>query len=389
MQTRAIHKVLFAAVLISISALSSVGHAFPAPTVTFDSLLEQLRKKHDLPALAAAIISSDKIYALEAVGSRRFDKEIPVTKDDQFHIGSCTKSMTATLIGMLVEAKKLKWNTTLLSLFPEWKDSMNKAYRNVTIDQLLAHRSGFTDNSWLKGVEPTALFSLPGTPREQRTYYVEKMLTEAPAYKAGSKYLYSNRNYIMLGAIIEKILDKDWESVIQEKLFQPLGMTTAGFGAMGTPGKEDEPWQHTFDQGGARVPVEPGPMSDNPYAFAPAGRVHCSILDWAKYVQMHLQGDRGKNTLLKASTMKKLHTPIAGEYAGGWNVVKREWAGGDGRALTHSGSNMLSFVTVWIAPNADFAILAMTNQGGGNTADAMDDIIVQLLQYHYHSVTGK
>ena len=76
-------------------------------------ILEPIREKHDLPALAAAVVRGEKTVAVGAVGVRKFRVKKPVTSDDAFHIGSCTKSMTATLIAMLVEDGKLSWEKTV------------------------------------------------------------------------------------------------------------------------------------------------------------------------------------------------------------------------------------------------------------------------------------
>src|SRR2546429_9591516 len=87
-----------------------------------------------------------------------------------------------------------------------------------------------------------------------------------------------------------------------------------------------------------REPVPPGPGADNPLAISPAGAVHCSLGDLAKYAAFHMAGERGKSQLLKAESFKKLHTVVADndDYALGWMVLKRAWA--NGRALMHNGS---------------------------------------------------
>jgi CubicO group peptidase (beta-lactamase class C family) len=83
------------------------------------SLLEPLRRQHDLPALAAAVVTSEGLWAVGAVGVRKQGSGIPVAIDDQFHLGSCTKAMTATLIGMLVEQGKLSWDMSIGRACPE------------------------------------------------------------------------------------------------------------------------------------------------------------------------------------------------------------------------------------------------------------------------------
>ena len=162
-----------------------------------------------------------------------------------------------------------------------------------------------------------------------------------------------------------------------KRLFVPLHMTGAGFGSMGTPGSVDEPWQHRATPGDY-VPIPPGPRSDNPPVLNSAGRVHCTLADWAKFVQMHLAGEQGTDGLLRASTIKYMHRPKAGEsYAFGWMVTERPWAGGT--ALTHAGSNTMNFCVVWMAPKRDFAVLVVTNAGGDEAAAACDEAASALI----------
>jgi CubicO group peptidase (beta-lactamase class C family) len=347
-----------------------------------NALLDPIRQKYDLPALAGAIVTSKGLSAVGAVGVRKYGTDTPVTVDDQFHLGSDTKAMTATMLATLVEEGKLSWNTTLERVFPELVPKMNPAFRGVTVEQLLAHRAGFTDESWPQGKTFKDLHELPGSPRQQREAYVAMVLSERPVNQPGSAFLYSNRSYAVAGAIAEKVANDSWETLMRKRLFQPLGMQSCGFGAMGTPGltdpkKIDQPWQHklllTFHR-----PIEPGPLADNPAVIGPAGTVHCSIVDWGKFVTAHLRGEKGEPGILKPETFKRLHTPsFGGDYAFGWLVLNRPWAGG--AALNHAGSNTQNYAIAWMAPAKDFAVLIMTNQG--DTFDACDATAAALIAH--------
>src|SRR5262245_40747211 len=332
------------------------------PADGIDELLEEVRKKHRLPAVAGAAIHQGKIVS-GAVGLRKIGDETKVTGDDQFHIGSCTKSMTATLCGMLVEEAKLKWDETLAEMLPDLADKMHADYRPVTLEQLLAHRSGMSENTNTKSGTLQKLYDdgeLGTIVREQRHKYAEIVLAEKPASSPGSEYAYSNRNFMLAGAILERLTDSTWEDQMRQRLFEPLGMTTAGFGPMGTAGQVEQPWQHSSFFGW-RTPIEPGPKADNPPVLGPAGTVHCSAGDWAKYIREHIGGASGKSKLLKAETFQRLQTPKSGEdYSGGWITTERKWGGGN--VLMHNGSNTISFAVVWMAPLRNFACLAMTNQ---------------------------
>ena len=333
-------------------------------------LLEPIRKKHKVPAICAAVVTSDGLKAMGAVGVRRIDANIPVTVGDKWHLGSDTKAMTATVFGRLVERGAVRWNSTLAEIFPELTTTMNNDLKEVTILQILSHRAGLAANlDWQK-------LSQEGSLREQRYSAVKKSLTVKPEYKPGSKYNYSNLGYVIAGAIIEKITNSTWEEQIKKILFDPLEMTTVGFGGTGTPGQIDQPWGHNDD--GTPVATN-GTAMDNPLLIAPAGCVNCTITDWSKFIVDQLKGAMGKPGLLKPETYKIIQSPhFGGNYALGWLVAQRDWGGGT--VFNHGGSNTMNFANVWIAPNRNFAVLVCVNQGGDIAFKASDEAVGTLIK---------
>src|SRR5207248_3569540 len=96
----------------------------------------------------------------------------------------------------------------------------------------------------------------------------------------------------------------------------------------------------------------PGPDADNPPSLGPAGTVHCSLVDWEKFLVVHLKGARSEPTIVSQSSIDTLHSPPpGGDYALGWIVADRSW--GNGTVFTHSGSNTMWYATVWIAPKTN------------------------------------
>lgn len=350
-----------------------------AQTMNVNALLKPIRDKHDLPALAGAVVTSRGLIAVGAVGVRRYGDPTPVTTADQFHLGSDTKAMTATLLALLVQEGKLSWKTTLETALPELTDVMDPAYRKVTLEELLAHRAGFSGDTAPAGKTLMDLHRLEGTPREQRLAYARMILAEPAAYPPGTKQVYSNRSYAVAGVIAEETTGESWEDLMEERLFGPLGMKSCGYGAMGAPGKIDQPWQHVLEDGKHRA-IGPGPLTDNPVAMAPAGLVHCSLPDWGKFITAHLRGEKGLPGILKPAAFKALHESPYGDYGFGWGITERGWAGG--KVLTHAGSNTQNFAVVWMAPLKDFAVLVATNQGGDEAAKACDEAAGVLIQDH-------
>jgi CubicO group peptidase (beta-lactamase class C family) len=335
------------------------------------NLLVPIRPKHDVPALTAALVTSKGITVVGVAGVRKRGTEVPATLDDLWHLGSDTKAMTATLVAKLVEQGRLKWETTVAEVFPELADKFHPDRRGVTLLHLLSHRSGLRPNLDLGRF-------LGDDVKELRLRAVREALAKKPSHKPGSHYEYSNLGYIIVGAVVERVTGKTWEEAMREGVFTPLKMTSVGFGGTGTRGQLDQPWPHHGD--GKPLP-ENGPAMDNPPVMGPAGRVHCTIQDWAKFVQDQLRGARGEPALLKPASYLKMHTPpFGGEYALGWLVVERDWGGGT--VLNHGGDNTMNCANVWVAPKRDFAILVCVNQSGDTAFQASDEVVGALIKLH-------
>jgi CubicO group peptidase (beta-lactamase class C family) len=342
--------------------------ASAAPPRDISALLEPIIVKHDVPGMVAVLIDADSILASGAAGVRRRGDAQKVTLNDRFHIGSCTKAMTATLCAMLVDEEKLSWDRTLVQAFPELKSKMHEQYRNVTLEQLLTHRGGMpgdimNDPVWEK------LRAYRGPPMGSRKLLLENIVIKAPEAPPGSRFIYSNAGFSIAGHMAERVTNKSWEQLMQERLFKPLDMRSAGFGAPGKINALTEPRGHTE----AGKPVEPGPGGDNPAGIGPGGIVHCTIGDWSKFVGLHLS----QNKLLKPETFKKLQTPV-GTYAMGWGITERNWA--TGPVLAHSGTNTMWYAVVWASPKDNFAVLVMCNQGGDKAAKACDEAAAGIIQ---------
>jgi CubicO group peptidase (beta-lactamase class C family) len=350
-----------------------IGRAAP-PTKDLSALLAPIVKKYDVPGMAAAVVQNGETVALGVAGVRTRGKPEKIEPTDCFHIGSDTKAMTALLCGILVDEGKLKWNQTVGATFPDLKKSMHPQYQSVTLEQLLTNHSGapgdiMKDGLWEK------LTQHQGTPTSARRLLLESVTSKAPEAVPGEKFIYSNAGFAIAGHMAEQVTSKSWEELMREKIFRPLGMETAGFGAPGTAAKNDQPRGHNEDGSS----VEPGPGADNPVAIGPAGIVHCSVGDWAKFVAANLPSAKIK--LVKPETLVKLHTPVAGQpkYAMGWLIAdKQPWAGGP--ALTHDGSNTMWYATVWLAPEKDFAVLVACNQANSK---ACNEAVLYIIAQHF------
>ena len=175
-------------------------------------MLAELIAQHELPGMAALVMQDTLTVARGAAGVRERGRPEAVTISDQFHLGSVTKSMTATLCAMLVEEGKLRWDLTLAKALPDLKDTLQPEFRDVTVAQLLQQRTGIGER-----VGRTEIWDKfighPGTLCEARLACARDVLTEKPETLPGSQFWYSNYNYLVAGAIVESATG------------QPLGAT--------------------------------------------------------------------------------------------------------------------------------------------------------------------
>ena len=326
---------------------------------------------YSLPGLAGAILKDDLLQKIHIEGVRKAGSSSELQEYDPFHLGSCTKAMTATVAAQLIEEGKLSWTSPLHELFPDI--FIHEDYRNMTLETLLVQRSGLP-------VEHQVFHEVKGmTSFSGRVQITKKLLASSPLFSPGTRYQYSNYNYIIAGHALERVTGERWENLIRTRIFAPLDMKTCGFGVTSIPGEDEPstPWGH-FRVNGAPEPRH----FDNPSIFGPASTVHCSLEDWSKFLKLHLDGYNGRNNFLKQETYKKLysvHPARDSSYTyGGWHLLQRNWA--DGITLSHTGSNTLNYAKVWIAPRKNAVIMSTANIGGEEAFLAPDALIQKLIK---------
>jgi CubicO group peptidase (beta-lactamase class C family) len=372
-----------------VSALSTVASVATAQT-SLDAMLEPYLAKAGLPALGAAVVVDGKVVAAGAVGTRRIGETIPVTLNDRFHLGSDTKAMTSLLAAMLVSEGKIGWDSTVAGIFPELADGMDAGLRGVTLEQLLSHTSGIPgDNPAFADALGSAMLA-DGNLDDMRYALVRAWRTQPLASEPGTSFAYSNMGFTLAGAMLERVGGKTWEELVTERVFEPLGLASAGFGPQATIGKVDAPLGHATVDGRTKALLA-GPNGDNPPVIGPAGTVHLSLLDFARWAGWNAGEGRRGPSLVSPETLKKLHAPVVdmpekkdaapgtpsrGRYALGWGEVTVEWAAEP--FVFHGGSNTNNLAHIWIQPQYDFAMVLVTNIGGSKAEEALIAMASQL-----------
>jgi CubicO group peptidase (beta-lactamase class C family) len=352
----------FTILLISGIISSCSKDEFPQYEDIHELVNETVSREH-LPGMIAAIADSSGILQIESAGVRKIGSSESITNEDQFHLGSCGKAMTSALMAILIAENKIQYETTFIEVFPELKGSIHPDYELITLHQLLTHRAGIESNP----PDNLAEHDNPDI-RERRYLYMKDILKEPSSINIGD-FHYSNLGYIIAGIMAERVTGKSWEALMENSIFEPLEMKSAGFGPPGTTGLVDQPWGH-HNVDNVWQPTQTG----NPEEAGPAGTVHCSVEDWVRFLTLFLKRD--DTVILERQQIEKLIEPV-GDYACGWLVEQRDWT--NGNALFHNGSNGKWFVAVWVAPEINRTFIVGTNSFDDHTTKIMEDAMRSLI----------
>jgi CubicO group peptidase (beta-lactamase class C family) len=357
---------------------------------SLNQTLEPYLKEFGVPALGTAVFKDGVIIAAGVAGTRRAGQDIPVGIEDRFHLGSDTKAFTSLLAGQFVQEGKLRWDSTLAEVFPELKDKMDPEFAKITLEQLLSHSSGLAAD----GPELIDLinrsYQQEGNMDEVRYWMVKETAPKPLDHARGSKFAYSNLGYTIAGTILERIGGKTWEELVTDRIIEPLDLKSAGFGPQSSLGRVDAPLGHMLVDGKPKAMLA-GPNGDNPLIIGPAGTMHMSVLDFAKWVAWNAGEGKRPPALVSPDIIKKLHTPVistgvrenappgtpkTGGYALGWGQVTEDWA--PAPVITHTGSNTMNLAIAMFWPDTDFGFVMMTNIAGAAADQALSKLAVEL-----------
>ena len=251
----------------------------------------------------ALVADNGKVIYKKGVGQANMEWNIPNAPDTKFRLGSITKQFTATLILQLVEQGKIKLDGKLIDYLPEYrKDTGAK----VTIHNLLSHTSGIPSYTSLPGFFANVSRN-PFTVDD----FIKTYTSGELEFEPGSKFVYNNSGYFLLGAIIEKVTGKPYEQVLKENIFDPVGMKNSGY----------DHWKAIIGKratGYTNTPrgYETAPYLDMSIPYA-AGSLYSTIEDLYLWDQA-LYGEK----ILSAKSKELMFTPNLNNYGYGFNIRK-------------------------------------------------------------------
>lgn len=350
------------------------GRAFAAPPKGFDALVAKTMSAFGTPGLSVAIVENGRTVLAKGYGVRRLGAPEPVDADTLFHIASNTKAFTAAALAILVEEKKLAWDDPVIDHLPSFRMWDPYVTREMTVRDLLVHRSGL-------GLGAGDLLFWPGT-TFTRPQIAERLRFIKPARSFRSAYAYDNVLYIVAGEVIGAVSGQSWEAFVADHLLAPMGMSGAYPTDSWIKAAPNRAARHARLGGAVRglgtmTPIEAGHPSDN---HAPAGGIVCGASDIAAWLKLQLahgalpsgqrlwsedqqrQLWRGQ-TIIRASGLpgETPDQPSFVTYALGWTLQDYR-----GHAyLWHSGgvAGQVSITALIPEKNVGFAVLTNAEEG--------------------------
>ena len=325
----------------------------PRLSAKLPEALQRFAQTLGVPAVGGALIDANGSSSFEVEGHCKRGEDIAASLDQQWHIGSCTKSITAALFARLVEDGRTDWQASLGTLLPDLRGDIHPAWHDRPIDELFYCRAGMQANPSIKSM--LASWSDTRTLQDQRSDVAVRYM-QAPPKRVGT-FVYSNLSYIVIGAAIDRLVGSSYEQALREWLLEPLGITSLN------SGPPPDIWGHSsrlrlgsllLGKGSAKDPAEV--RSDNPAVFSSAGTLHLTLPDWGKFMQLFVTEGGG---LLKPETVRHLVTePPDYRMTKGWGRAELP-----GVSYGVQGSNTAWAASAMISEDFRRAALVVCNDG--------------------------
>jgi CubicO group peptidase (beta-lactamase class C family) len=261
-----------------------------------DAILADTLRFWKVPGMAVAIVRDDKVIYLNGVGVRQKGKPEPVTPDTVFPIGSVTKAFTATAIGLLIDDGKASWDDPVRKHVPFFRLADPLADRDVTLRDLLSHRTGIArhDNLWYR-----APWSIEET--------VRRMGQLQPSAPFRSTYLYNNIAYIASGLAVSSASGSPWQEFVRRRLCEPLNMRQVVFTRSEILQTPDHAMPHHAEGSDVVSPID---FYDDDKQIRASGSIKTCARDLANWARLQLSDGvfEGKR-VISARVLAETHTP--------------------------------------------------------------------------------
>lgn len=339
------------------------------------------RQANGTPGMVATVFDKDGVVATAAAGIRSLNTGEALTGDDSFNLGSHTKHLLAVSVGQLVDQGRLSYDARIGELLPDMAASMQPAFRDATVRQLLFMTAGF---GAYNGTDPertgamlAAFAAASGGPAERRDQFTRFLLASEPDYAPGEGQVYSNAGFAVLGTIYERLVARPYELAAVDSVFGRVG-ATASFGIPRDLGPAN-PSVHLAVGDGTLVAIDDPAEVTNallgrlPPELAPAGGMVATMPAFAKVEQQLLRASMGLSQPLASAAALRGLFELVGELGAGGIVTSRI----TGRT-THffEGSTTGGHAFSFLVPTAGIGVVFASNSGVNpftGVADTQED----------------
>ena len=321
----------------------------------FDGFVEQVMKDWKVPGIAVAIVKDGKVVYAQGYGYRDVKRQLKVTPDTLFAIGSCSKAFTAAALGMLVDEKKLQWDETVRTHLPELRLYDDYATSRIRARDLVSHQSGLPRHDLVWYGSP-----LPRQELFDRLRYLE------PSAPLHVKYQYNNLMFMTAGVLLERLAGQTWEEFVRQRIFAPLGMKNSNFSVTAMQKTAD----FSLPYGEEKDEVKAIPFR-NIDEIGPAGSINSSVNEMTNWLFLQMnQGKAGDKQVISEQNLLVTQTPqiVAGgdlkydesfyaSYAMGWAVYTYR-----GHHTIRHGGGIDGFTSnVTVLPKDKIGVVVLTN----------------------------
>jgi CubicO group peptidase (beta-lactamase class C family) len=357
---------------------SGLAAAADAPTLPpgdqpadIDRLAATVQQTFDVPGMSVAIVKDGQVLFAKGYGVRAVGKPDTVDADTLFGIGSNTKAFTVAALATLVDQGKLGWDDKVIDRLPDFRLYDPYVTRELTVRDLLTHRSGLGLGSGDLMLFPPSDFT--------RDQIIHNLRYLQPASSFRSKYAYDNLLYVAAGQLIPTLTGTSWEDYVQTRILDRLGGGCKATLSL-TAGDPDVARPHVVIDG-RLTEVAPDPST----AYDPAGSIQCSANGMAAWANLQLADGHFRDgaTLFSSAAHKEMWTaqtivpvqPDQGALTGtrfrhyGFGWFLEDYEGSE--RVWHTGGliGMVSYVS--LLPDQHVGVIVLTNQQSGGAISAM------------------
>ena len=330
----------------------------------------------EVPGLAVAVVKDGEVVLTRGYGVRRMDESAPVDEHTLFGIASNTKAFTAAALGILVDEGKIAWDDPVTKHVASFQMYDPYVTREMTVRDLLCHRSGLGLGAGDLLFWPPSTFS--------RDEILQRLRFIKPAHGFRSKFAYSNLMFVAAGQVVAAVTGSSWDDFVKQRIFGPLGMQAT---------QTSVKLFHPGDNAATPHSNVEGHLQAIPYTdinnSAPAGAINSNVSDMSRWVMTQLAAGRipqsGDKRLFSERVSKEMwsaQTPLGvpdpppglealrgnfSAYGLGWGL--NEFRGH--KVVSHTGG-LPGFVSlVMMIPDIQLGIVVLTNQEAGGAFSAI------------------